>query len=125
MYASHTNIPPMLPSGMLGSLAIFDGIDTHHNFSVYGILATSEGVNAIYMFCKLQGSTCVQLYIGRADNLANRLTRHERVNEAVHQGASHLLVHVPGYAARINYIEAERRLIAFYNPPLNILHRIT
>lgn len=123
MYAHHVNIPSMLPPGTFGNIAVFDGIDTSYCFEVYGISEIPAGTNAVYMFCRFQSSTYFLLYIGRAENLVTRLTEHERISEAILQGASHLLVCMPDYTTQINFIEAERRLIAYYNPPLNIQHR--
>ncbi|MBO6756372.1 MAG: hypothetical protein JJ902_08605 [Roseibium sp.] len=111
------------PATMLGSLSGFDGVDTNYSFGIYEIWAIPSAFNAVYMFCKLEGSVHVPLYIGRAENLANRLSGHERLEEAIFQGATHLLVHAPGHAARVGFIEAERRLIIRYNPPLNTQHR--
>ena len=122
MYAPQANIPPMLPPGTFGNIAVFDGIDTNYRFEIHGISEIPAGTNAVYMFCKLQNSTFEPVYIGKAEDLAARLHRHERISEAILLGASHLLVHEAGYEPRINPIEAERRLIAYYNPPLNIQH---
>ena len=122
MYAPQANIPPMLPPGTFGNIAVFDGIARYY-FEVYGISEILAGTNAVYMFCKFQSSAYCPLYIGRAENLAIRLTEHERINEAIRHGASHLLVCMPDYTAQIYFIEAERRLIAHFNPPLNHQHR--
>lgn len=123
MYTPHVNIPSTLPPGTPGSIYIFDGTDTNYRFEIYGISEIPAGTNAVYMFCKLQNSTFEPVYIGKAEDLATRLHRHERISEAVLLGASHLLVHEPGYEPRINSIEAERRLIAHFNPFLNLHHR--
>lgn len=107
----------------IASIKGFDGIDTEYTFGVYSIHSSPSATNAVYMFCKIQGGQYVSLYIGKAENLNNRLTRHERLAEAVRLGATHLLVHAPGYGAKVHYLEAERRLIAHYNPVLNVHHR--
>lgn len=102
----------------------FDGVDTSYRFEILGIHEQPARTNAVYMFCKLENGNYVPLYIGRARNLAERLSGHERKTEAVRLGAQYLLVHTPPvFAARVNYIEAERRLIAHYNPVLNIQYR--
>lgn len=117
------------PRNALGSVSPitfikgFDGIDTDYTFGVYSIHSSPSATNAIYMFCNIQGGQYVPLYIGRAEDLNNRLTGHERLAEAIRLGATHLLVHTPAYAARVHYLEAERRLIAHYNPVLNVQHR--
>ncbi len=105
-----------------GSVTGFDGIDTNYRFDVYRIFERPAGVNAVYAFATLAGTTYLPLYIGRADILSSRLADHDRREEAVARGATHLLVHVPGTLDRINYKEAERRLIQFFAPPLNTQH---
>lgn len=107
----------------IASITGFDGVDTDYSFSVYSIHSMPTAANAVYMFCKLQNNIYVPLYIGKADNLYSRLVGHERIDEAVRLGATHLLVHSPGFGARVSYLEAERRLIAQYNPILNVQHR--
>lgn len=120
------------PAGLAGALQPrtpatvkgFDGVDTNYGFEVHGINAQPARNNAVYMFCKLENGKYVPLYIGRAQNLSERLSGHERKADALRLGALYLLVHTPpAFAARVNYIEAERRLIAHYNPVLNTQHR--
>ncbi|MBG6145914.1 putative GIY-YIG superfamily endonuclease [Labrenzia sp. EL_142] len=102
----------------------FDGVDTSYQFEIFGIDAQPARTNAVYMFCKLEYGTYVPLYIGRAQDLSDRLANHERKTEAINLGAQYLLVHTPpAFAARVGCIEAERRLIAQYNPVLNTQHR--
>ncbi len=103
-----------------GAVRGFDGVDTSYQFEIFGIHAQPAKTNAVYMFCKLENGNYVPVYIGRAQNLSERLANHERKTEAINLGAQYLLVHTPPvYAARVNYIEAERRLITQYNPVLN------
>ena len=77
----------------------------------------------VYLFCKEQHGQYVPLYIGKAEDLRSRLVGHERLAEALRLGATHLLIHKPGYGDKVHYLEAERRLIAHYNPTLNVQHR--
>jgi hypothetical protein len=105
-----------------GNVIGFDGVDTNYRFDIYRIFERPEGVNAVYAFASLAGTIYRPLYIGRADILSSRLAEHDRHEEAVARGATHLLVHVPGTLDRINYKEAERRLIQFFAPPLNTQH---
>jgi hypothetical protein len=109
---------------MRGSLSGFDGVDTSYSFNIYDVEAAPAGVNAVYMFCRIEGRTYVPVYIGRAEILSDRLCSHERRAEAIRLGAVALLVHTPpAIGARVDYITAERRLIAHYNPALNTQHR--
>jgi predicted GIY-YIG superfamily endonuclease len=99
-----------------------DGVDSQYRFDIYDISASPVGTNAIYVFARLEGSTYLALYIGRAEVLERRLSNHERRDEAIRQGARALLVHIPGSAPRVAYVEAERRLIRRYGPILNEQH---
>ena len=113
-------LQPRSPATVRG----FDGVDTSYQFEIYGIDAQPIRANAVYMFCKLEHGIYVPNYIGRAQNLSERLANHERKAEAINLGAQFLLVHTPpAFTARVNYIEAERRLIRQYNPVLNTQHR--
>lgn len=107
----------------IGSVEGSDGIDTRYSFGIYSINALPSASNAVYMFCYVQSGSYVPVYIGKAESLYDRLFGHERKQEAIRIGATHLLVHSPGYGARVHYLEAERRLIAQYNPVLNTQHR--
>lgn len=89
-----------------------DNINTRYRFTIYDIRAVPSGIDAVYIFARLEGATYVPLYIGRADVLSRRLTGHERKAEAIRRGATFLLVHELGAQPRVPYKEAERRLIA-------------
>lgn len=123
MFSAATPRNALASVSPISSIKGFDGIDTDYTFGVYSIHVEPSATNAVYMFCKIQSGQYVPLYIGKAENLISRLTSHERAAEAIRLGATHLLVHVPGFGARVHYLEAERRLIAHYNPVLNVQYR--
>lgn len=102
-----------------GTLSVSDGVDTNYRFTVYDIRAVPAAVDAVYIFARREGNVYVPLYIGRAEFLSRRLRAHERLPDALKQGATHLLVHQPGHLPRVSYKEAERRLIHRYTPALN------
>ena len=116
------NLTPLQPPN-LGLVTGSDGVDTDYSFAIYPITSVPSARNAVYMFCQQQSSNYVPVYIGKADDLSSRLHAHERINEAMRLGATHLLVHVPGLTARVHYLEAERRLIYRYQPVLNTTFR--
>lgn len=61
------------------------------------------------------------LYIGIADNLAERLQKHERGLEAQRLGATRVMAHTqPNTWLRER---EERLLIGHYNPTMNVQHR--
>lgn len=96
-----------------------DLLGMRYRFDVYDIRARPSGVEAVYWFAGLSASTYVPLYIGRADILSTRLASHDRIDEAIRRGATHLLVHIPGPADPIRFADVERRLISRFCPPLN------
>ena len=117
---SNNALPSVSP---VASIKGFDGVDTDYSFGIYSIHATPRATNSIYLFCKIQGGKYVPLYIGKAVDLRKRLVGHERLSEAIRLGATRLLVHSPGFGARVQYLEAERRLIGYYGPILNVQHK--
>ncbi len=123
MFAAATPRNALGSVSPIPSIRGFNGIDTDYTFGIYSIHVAPSATNAVYMFCKKKGGQYVPLYIGKAENLKLRLTSHERAAEAIRLGATHLLVHTPGFGARVHYLEAERRLIAHYNPVLNVQYR--
>jgi hypothetical protein len=103
----------------VGSVWGDDGISHRYRFDIYDIAASPSGVNAVYVFARLEGSMYAPVYVGRADILSRRLTSHDRRDEACRLGARFLLVHIPAPFDPIGYEEAERRLIRRYMPVLN------
>lgn len=84
-----------------------------------------QAVAGNYAFVKrLPNGNFVPIYFGIADNLSNRISNHERFDDAVRAGATHVMAHTTpaGEAARI---AEERDLIQQWNPPLNVHHRTT
>ena len=78
-----------------------------------------------YVFVKqLPNGKFTPLYFGIADSLQMRIPNHERFDDAVRAGTTHVMAHTTptGEAARI---AEERDLIQHWNPPLNVHHRTT
>ena len=123
MFAVATPCNALVSFSPIASASGFDGVDTNYSFGVYSVHATPNATNAVYLFCKFHAGQYMPVYTGKAENLHSRLVEHERMDESIRLGATHLLVHTPGYGARVHYLEAERRLIAYYNPVLNVQHR--
>ena len=123
MFADATPRNALTGFSPIASVIGFDSTGTNYSFDVYSIHATPRATNAVYLFCKFHAGQYTPVYIGKAENLHSRLVGHDRMDESIRLGATHLLVHTPGYGARVHYLEAERRLIAYYNPVLNVQHR--
>lgn len=80
--------------------------------------------SGIYMFVRQSNrerNQWVPVYIGVADDLVNRLTGHERWEEAKRHGATHVMAQ--GQADQTAREKAEQDLIGYWNPPLNTHHR--
>jgi len=81
-------------------------------------------VAANYVFTKWTPNGWPIFYAGETDNAANRLSNHERWQEAVTKyGATHILTHQAVSEADRKREEAD--LIAAYNPPMNVQLRTT
>jgi hypothetical protein len=89
---------------------------------------TAAGIKALagnYVFAKqLPDGSYLPLYFGEAGDLQARIPTHERWAETVRLGATHILAHTTqgGETARQN---EERDLIQYWNPALNVQHRVT
>jgi hypothetical protein len=84
-----------------------------------------QAVGGNYVFVKkLPNGNYVPIYFGVADNLKDRIPNHDRFDDAIRAGATHVMTHTTpaGETARI---AEERDLIQQWNPPLNVHHRTT
>jgi hypothetical protein len=78
-----------------------------------------------YAFVKqLPNGKFVPLYFGIADSLRSRLTNHERWDEAIRAGMTHVMSHTTPAGETVQIAE-EKDLIQQWNPPLNVHHRTT
>jgi len=91
-----------------------------HVFNVHEPNVTFAHVGAVYLFCgvKQPENQWVLLYVGQAEDLADRLSTHERWPEAVELGATHIHAMAVSMATDRNSIEQE--LIRAYQPQLNV-----
>lgn len=74
-----------------------------------------------YMFLRAKDGFWQPIYIGIADNLADRLSNHEVWPEAVKMGCTAVYAHLSSQQAVRQ--KEEKDLIARWNPPLNTHHR--
>jgi hypothetical protein len=76
-----------------------------------------------YVFVKrLPNGNFVPLYFGVADSLRKRISGHDRWDDAVRAGATHIFSHTTPSGDAVRCAE-ERALIQRWNPPLNVQHR--
>ena len=90
-------------------------------FHVYNSDANWLEAGGLYIFSYLAKDGWFPLYVGQTENFSTRLPNHERLNEAVQRGATHIhAVHVPQAGKRD---ELERLLIQHLQPTLNEQHK--
>ena len=91
-----------------------------YDFTVYTKEANWNNTGGIYIFTgKNPQGLWVPLYIGKADNFQSRLVSHERWDESIRAGATHVRARGVAQEATREAIEAE--LIRNYQPKLNTL----
>lgn len=85
--------------------------------------ATIKNEPGNYVFVRRQtDGSYLPLYFGIADSLKNRVPNHERWNDAIRAGVTHVMMHTTQGGEQVRAAE-ERALIARWNPPLNTHHR--
>lgn len=90
-------------------------------FEVYERNTGWNDVPGLYIFSYVRAEAWYALYVGQAESFRTRLPDHERLNDAVRMGATHIHAMI----VRQQYLrdEWERMLIRNLQPPLNIQHR--
>ena len=102
--------------------AIWPYSDTDNlEFDIYtpGVNWNSSG--GLYIFTYSDGKHWQPLYIGQAEDFSDRFSDHERWDEAVALGATH--VHAVTVEQEAIRDSLEQKLISYQQPPLNIQHR--
>ena len=80
-----------------------------------------NAVAGLYIFSYQQGDYWNALYVGQAESFQTRLPNHERLDEAVRSGATH--IHALVVSKQANRDSWESMLIQNLQPPLNTQHR--
>lgn len=89
-----------------------------HEFSIHAPTVNwSKTCGGVYIFAMLTQEGWVPLYVGQCDCFCDRLTTHERWDEAAQLGATHVHARAVGQAASRDSLE--ELLIRTYQPPLN------
>lgn len=91
----------------------------NHSFTSCEPSTNWNDVAGVYIFAKIDTKTgkWTALYIGQASSFKDRLSNHERWDEAVRLGATH--VHILGVQLQANRDSIEQSLIVLCQPPLN------
>jgi len=91
----------------------------------FEILSKNEGWNAVaglYIFAyQLQNGNWAAVYVGQTDDFSLRMPNHERLNDAVKLGATH--IHAKVVSSQQDRNLWESMLIRNLQPPLNQQHR--
>ncbi len=90
-----------------------------HEFSVYLHATGWNAVAGLYIFAgKNSKGKWFPLYVGQTESLAERIPTHERWQEAVQLGATH--VHAKAVMLKAARDLIEDQLIQAYQPTLNV-----
>jgi excinuclease UvrABC nuclease subunit len=97
------------------------GNDQTLSFEVYDKNKGWYDVPGLYIFTYLTVNGWIALYVGQAQSFQARLPNHERLDEAIRNGATHIhALVVPQQSQRDQW---ERMLIQNLQPPMNVQHR--
>ena len=86
-------------------------------FDVFSLNTDWNDVGGIYIFCYLGEEYWHALYIGQADSFKNRLSGHDRLDEAKRKGATHIHARTVAQQAQRNALE--KQLIEYMQPTMN------
>lgn len=89
-------------------------------FEEHRIDEAPTGTNDLYVFCTEGIWGFNPLYVGKAQNLRDRLQNHERLDDAKKKGATKLLVHSEPDLVAAQLEDAETLLINELQPLLNV-----
>lgn len=78
-------------------------------------------VPGLYIFSYATANGWYALYVGQAESFSARLPNHERLAEAVRNGATH--IHAMVVRQQTMRDQWEHMLIQTLQPPLNVQHR--
>jgi hypothetical protein len=95
----------------------------NHPFGIYQFGDLWNDVGGIYIFAGPNYLTgrWGPWYVGQTDSFRNRIPQHEKWIPAVLRGATHVHAMVAPLADM--RLAVEQRLIATFQPPLNVQHR--
>lgn len=90
-----------------------------YQFEVHPPHISWNNVPGIYVFAGLnRANQWTALYIGQASSFSDRLSGHERWNEAIRWGATH--IHAMAVHLQRDRDIIEQELIRTFRPPLNV-----
>lgn len=90
----------------------------------FDVYPTNEGWNPVpglYIFSYVSEGRWIPLYVGQAENFQTRMPNHDRLDEAVRNGATH--IHAKVCSQQAFRDRWEQLLIQHLQPPMNIHYR--
>ncbi|MBD2626450.1 GIY-YIG nuclease family protein [Trichormus variabilis] len=90
-------------------------------FEVFAENTAWNKVPGLYIFAHLQGNMWTALYVGKTINFSSRLPDHDRLDEAIKLGATHIHAVVIPQQRQRDILE--QMLIQYLQPPLNDHYR--
>lgn len=89
-----------------------------HEFNIYAHDGNWNDIGGLYIFAGVTPQNKWKAYyIGKAESFQSRIPSHERWNEAVRLGATH--VHARAVSQEATRAQVEAQLIQSFQPPLN------
>jgi len=89
-------------------------------FTIYSSNKDWTNASGLYIFSYLKGNNWYAVYVGQTDDFSSRLPNHDRLDEAVRKGATH--IHAVVVPLQSNRNKWEKMLIQHLQPPLNTQH---
>jgi len=89
-------------------------------FTIYNSNINWRKTSGLYIFSYLSGNKWHPVYIGQTDDFSTRLPHHDRLDEAVRKGATH--IHAAVVPLQSNRNSWESMLIKNLKPILNTQH---
>jgi hypothetical protein len=87
-------------------------------FTIYDSNSNWNNVAGLYIFThQVIGGSWHPLYIGQTDDFSSRLPSHERLNEAVRRGATH--IHAAVIPLASDRDKLEKMLVQYLQPTMN------
>ena len=88
------------------------------NFHVYDKNEEWKALAGLYIFTyQASDGLWIPLYVGQTNDFSARLPSHERLDEAVRNGATH--IHALAVPLQANRDSWEEKLIQYLQPPMN------
>ncbi len=103
--------------GQIGTVTFTGASGKTYTFTAYTLDTTFNEVGAVYIFTKQENRAYTPLYIGRTNNLKQRISNHEKWPCVRRYGVNSICVLVESSA--LSRLQIESDLLDMGNPPCN------